>query len=232
VFREAWLERYSGGSAQYAEPVSVEGWAYDNGKQVTVVVVLQNQSTAALITKSDTVYLGRPDVDAVLKSKKRNYHSVPTGFKIIFPALPSGMYRLKSVTYNGRPFKVHQGVLSEVPIAMDHNVQITSPVKGMATTVLRSGSLDIRWTDVNANNSPTQTYTLYLTPVVQSKTCFLGWVYNAKSLMWKVGDFPANGGGECTMADITSGEYRVQVVKQYAPGERTSDESGIIYFAN
>jgi hypothetical protein len=34
------------------------------------------------------------------------------------------------------------------------------------------------------------------------------------------------------MADITSGEYRVQVVKQYAPGERTSDESGIIYFAN
>lgn len=232
VFREGWLERYSGGSAQYAEPVSVEGWAYDNGKPVTVVAVLQNQSTAAIVTQSDTVYIARSDVDAVLKSKKRGYRPGPTGFKIIFPALSTGVYRLKSVTYNGRPFKVHQGVLSEVPVAIDHNLQLTSPIKGMVTTIARSGSLDIRWTDINANNTPTQSYTLYLTPVVPSKTCFLGWAYNTHTFTWKVGDFPSNGGGECTMSDVTAGEYKVQIVKQYAPGERTTDESGIINFVN
>ncbi len=71
-WREGWIERFSSNNYSVApSTVTVSGWAFDEGKDLTVTMKLRNVNTGALYSPDNIQYLGlRQDVGDYLTAKR------------------------------------------------------------------------------------------------------------------------------------------------------------------
>ncbi|MBI5530786.1 MAG: hypothetical protein HY918_04830 [Candidatus Doudnabacteria bacterium] len=109
-WREGWIERFS--ATNYAtEPsdVTIEGWAYDSGKNIDLKIVLKDAVTGR-------EYQGQMVAQSPLRSDIVSYLNKITGsnksstsgmFRMLFSNVPAGKYYLANARYNGYLFNIH-----------------------------------------------------------------------------------------------------------------------------
>jgi hypothetical protein len=201
----------------------VVGWAYDGGKPVTVTATLLRTDVepSYTVSSSATVDGYRKDITDYLGKKFKSSFDKPVTFQIYFPNLQStpGKYKLVSMTFNSKPFKVFGGFDVEQTIGINHKLRVISPHTG--DTFKIGEKTTIYWTDENPTNAANQTYTIFLTRQDGSKSQgIISEIVNAKSYEWTVGQVISGG------PILPNANYKVEIVKQYVSGENYNDSTG------
>lgn len=223
TYSEGWIERFSGGNVNIGYFPSVVGWAYDGGKPVTVTATLQRTDGghSYTVSSSATVDGYRKDITDHLGKKFKSVVDRPVTFQIYFSDLQNtpGRYKLTTMTFNGKPFKVFGGFDIEQSIGVNHKLRIISPHTGDSLRLWED--VTVSWTDENPTNDTDQNYTIFLTRKDgTSSQGIVANVKNAKSYKWTVGQLISGG------PILPNSNYKIEIVKQYVGGENSNDSTG------
>jgi hypothetical protein len=159
-FSAGYVDVFGGGTG------FLSGWAYDNGKPVSIMVTFVdvNDATNTLVLTS-TLNNDRPDVTSYLQQKTKSEIAGTFGFMLanIAPAKP-GYFKLQSAYFNGNPMIVGSAAQPTLDLGFDHQLyaSVSAEEMGYDREVPQGEPLAIYWYDTNVTAATAPQYVITL----------------------------------------------------------------------
>ncbi len=157
TFVQGWIENLIG--TNYVAPgvVTLNGWAYDNGKTPALAIALLNTDTGQQYQPTGTTMGGlyRNDISGYIAQKLGSQPTFMAGmFSVTFTNLPAGHYQVYDARFDGYLFNVFSQAMQNITIAnqpLPPSYGYSLPGNGAPTGQATEGWIESYFTNGSTN---------------------------------------------------------------------------------